>query len=230
VSRLFVTTVAASCVIGGAFLHGSAAHAQAATGKSAVNTAACTASDARPSDFRKRNQTSWLRWNYEDNWGAHTSPALDRLSKGELTRRVIYDLDWTLMRWPNHVPAMQGMVQYYLGGGLSYTFDPPECYFMRARRFAPDDISVLMQEAYFYSRKKDRSGAIAVYQEALKLDPNSTDVHYNMGLVYLDMNEPQKAVEHARLAYGNGYPLPGLKRRLERVGLWQQVVPAAANP
>jgi tetratricopeptide (TPR) repeat protein len=151
------------------------------------------------------------------------------LAKGEISRRVIYDLNWTLMRWPNHVPAMQGMVQYYLAGGVSYTFDPPECYFMRARRFAPDDISVLMQEAYFLSRKRERNRAIEVYEQALKLDPRSADVHYNMGLVYLDMNQPQKAVEHARLAYGSGYPLPGLRRKLERAGLWQQVVPPATT-
>ncbi|MCB1622990.1 MAG: tetratricopeptide repeat protein [Pseudomonadales bacterium] len=190
----------------------------------------CSPDDKTAHDFRSRNSSELLRWAYDDNWMAHASNALTRLSQGELTKRVMHDLDWTLHKWPNHVPAMQGMVQYFLAGGLSYNYDELGCYFTRARRFAPDDISVLLQEAYYYWRKSDYPRALAVYADALRIDPKSPDVHYNMGLVYFDQKDMAKALEHAQLAYSAGYPLPGLRNKLERAGQWKAPgPPTAAN-
>lgn len=46
----------------------------------------------------------------------------------------------------------------------------------------------------------------------------SAEINYFLGLLYADSGELDSAVEHARIAYQLGYPLPGLKLKLERSG------------
>jgi hypothetical protein len=48
--------------------------------------------------------------------------------------------------------------------------------------------------------------------------PNSAEVHYNFGLLYVATGELDLAVEHANRAYGLGFPLPGLRRMLANAG------------
>ena len=61
--------------------------------------------------------------------------------------------------------------------------------------------------------------AIKQYQIATKLDPNSAEAHYNLGLAYLAKKNNQAAFKQAKLAYQLGYPLPGLKNKLAAQGL-----------
>lgn len=46
----------------------------------------------------------------------------------------------------------------------------------------------------------------------------SSEIHYFLGLFYTDQKEYSTAVEHARKAYALGYPLPGLRQKLHRLG------------
>ena len=48
----------------------------------------------------------------------------------------------------------------------------------------------------------------------------SADIHYNLGLVYLKLGDHNDAAERAYQAYKLGYPLPGLRRQLKRLGYW----------
>jgi hypothetical protein len=45
-------------------------------------------------------------------------------------------------------------------------------------------------------------------------------VLYNLGLVLFDMKLYEDAKARAVAAYELGYPLPGLRRKLERIGKW----------
>jgi tetratricopeptide (TPR) repeat protein len=46
----------------------------------------------------------------------------------------------------------------------------------------------------------------------------SAEVHYSLGLLYLEEGDIGAAQEHARIAYSRGYPLPGLRRKLAAGG------------
>ena len=48
---------------------------------------------------------------------------------------------------------------------------------------------------------------------------SSAEVAYYLGLVSLDLGQKEAALEYARKAYGMGYPLPGLRRKLEAEGM-----------
>ncbi len=42
--------------------------------------------------------------------------------------------------------------------------------------------------------------AIGAFERALALNPRTPHVHYNLGLIYLERNDPQRAAEHFRSA------------------------------
>lgn len=180
-----------------------------------------------PSDYRLRDTTDVLRWSIDDNWTAHTGPAIKRIQSGEYSRRVMADLDFTLRRWPNHVPALQALVSYDLGGGKQYGFFPTECYFYRARKLYPNDAAVPLGEGYWHWKKGDKKAAEEAYLAALSVDPNSIESHYNLGLLYADQGQYDKARQHAWAAYGSGYALPGLRNKLARAGQWRDPPPSA---
>jgi len=60
----------------------------------------------------------------------------------------------------------------------------------------------------------------------LTLEPANANIHYNLGLVYLDLKDYPKAREHAQRAYDLGFSLTGLRKRLEAAGQWAPTQPA----
>lgn len=52
------------------------------------------------------------------------------------------------------------------------------------------------------------------YEEALRLAPESTEINYAAGLYYLEIGDLERAKASAEIAYGNGYPLPGLRKKI----------------
>jgi tetratricopeptide (TPR) repeat protein len=133
------------------------------------------------------------------------------------------DLDYTLRAFPNHHRALLAVVNYNLRrmddmyGKLART---ASCYFERALYFKPEDPTVHMIFGYYLSSVGDSARALEEYQTALELAPHSAEVHYNLGLLYADRGEYPQARDHAVRAYELGYPLPGLRAKLQRAGQW----------
>jgi Tfp pilus assembly protein PilF len=100
-----------------------------------------------------------------------------------------------------------------------------ECYYDRAVRFRPDDGTVRMLYGSFLARNGKPQEAIAQLEEAEQLLGDNANLHYNMGLVYLDLKNYDKALSHAQRAYQLGFNLPGLRRRLQAAGKWQEPQP-----
>lgn len=46
----------------------------------------------------------------------------------------------------------------------------------------------------------------------------SAEIHYFLGLILIDVGDIDGAAEHAQQAYALGYPLPGLREKLRRLG------------
>ena len=53
------------------------------------------------------------------------------------------------------------------------------------------------------------------------LSPEDYNTHYNLGLLYFDKKNFAKSKEHAKIAYDQGFPLPGLKNKLTKAGQWE---------
>lgn len=65
----------------------------------------------------------------------------------------------------------------------------------------------------------DQSAAVAALERGLNMvGEESASLHYALALNLLDISKIDDAEYHARRAYELGYPLPGLKRRLNELG------------
>jgi tetratricopeptide (TPR) repeat protein len=84
----------------------------------------------------------------------------------------------------------------------------------------------------YLAKKGDREQALVQYKNALELVPDFAEAHYNIALLYADMKRYDLANEHAQEAYNLGVPLPGLRKRLQDLGVWKPIAtesPAASE-
>ena len=143
------------------------------------------------------------------------------------------DISYTLVRFPNHYPALQAIVKLSLREKdvrpLSAHYSV-ECFFDRAMRFRPGDGVVRMLYANYLLKIKGRAEeALEQYQEAVKMQPENANINYNIGLLYLKKKNYEQSVAHAKKAYRLGFPLPGLRNKLKRAGKWDGTLDESAD-
>jgi tetratricopeptide (TPR) repeat protein len=82
-----------------------------------------------------------------------------------------------------------------------------------------------------YKQKKVKEARDVLVQGNEAVEGAAREIHYNLGLMELELGNKESAVKHARQAYALGHPLPGLQRKLEKAGLWkEEPVAGAQNP
>lgn len=163
----------------------------------------------------------------------HFSSAVESLIRGVAGGSPAGDLDYTLRAFPNHHRALISVKR--LGekskslrpAGLTYDV---ECYFERAIRFQPDDLIVRMLYATFLSGQGRNSEGIHQLDFAAQQAGDNPFTHYNLGLVYFDLKEYPKALQHAHKAAALGFAQTALKDQLVKVGKWSDAPRAVENP
>lgn len=147
----------------------------------------------------------------------HFTPEIEALQRGFTGGGPLPDLTYTLRAIPNHIRALEAIARYALSGRRMSESSIPnaDCYFVRAITFRPDDEAVHVVYANYLFKIGDWKKARAQYEEALRLAPDSADINYVAGLFFLATNDLARAKKLAAVAYGKGYPLPGLKRKIE---------------
>ena len=164
--------------------------------------------------------------------GAHFTPIVERLIRGKTATVPGPDIAYTLRAYPNHPRALHSMMNLSFTNktdkpeGSTYTM---ECWFDRAERFVPDDGTVQMIHGIYVLRKGDARGAIAKFKRSEELSGPNPNLHYNLGLAYFDLRDYDNALDRARSAYRLGFPLPGLRNKLQEVGKWQPVETPATS-
>ena len=162
----------------------------------------------------------------------HFNGEVFRLESGITAVDPTGDLDYTLRAFPNHHLALDAMARLHRERGAQKlpkaTYSLP-CYFDRARRMAPHDATVLNIEGVHYFAVGDLDAAETALKEGLTLSPQSPEIAYNLGLLYVRKGNYDGAMRYAQIAYDNGYPLPGLKKQLMDKGAWKNGVTAAKS-
>ena len=139
------------------------------------------------------------------------------------------DLDYTLRASPNHHRALISLARFgetkapVLGNARSV-----ECYFDRAMRFAPNDMVVRMIYASLLIRTARGPEALKQIDYVAQSAKDNPYTHYNLGLLYLEMKQHGKALEHAHAAMQLGLPRTELRDALKKAGKWTE--PQAAAP
>lgn len=156
--------------------------------------------------------------------GAHFLPFVENLRRGNTSTTPGADIDYTLRASPNHHRALFAMIRLAekekrdkpIGSRYSVS-----CWLDRAERFAPDDAMVKTLYGTYLLKKGKIDAAIEKLEAALGLAGDNANVHYNLGLAYLELKEYDKALASAHNAYRLGFQLPGLRGKLEKLGKWK---------
>lgn len=171
----------------------------------------------RPLDYNDPVDREWL----DVVERAHFTAEIEALIRGKNVP-LPGDIDYTLMQYPNHYRALHAMARWQLANRR-----PPDaeyltvdCYYQRAFTFRPKDPTLYMLYGIYLHKAGRLDDAWAAYQRAEAHGANSAEYHYNMGLLQIDRQDYEDARKHARIAYELGYPLPGLRNKLRRLGHW----------
>ena len=106
---------------------------------------------------------------------------------------------------------------------------PPECYFNRAKSFNPRDGVVSSIYGVYLHKRGKYEAALTEYQRAEEMNPDYAELIYNIGLLYLDLKKFDRAREYADRARALGYPLQGLRRRLNAAAVESDGVAVESN-
>jgi len=165
---------------------------------------------------------------------AHFTPEVEAGFRGKTSGPPGYDISYTLHAFPNHHRALISMAAI---GEKTKTDKPTgstypiECWFQRAVVFRPDDNIVRLVYANWLSRKMRLSEAESQLTFAANQAGDNAFTYHNIGLVYFDMKNYEKALVFAHKAYGMGLGTPTLKQQLVTVGkLTDTPTPVASEP
>lgn len=90
-----------------------------------------------------------------------------------------------------------------------------------AIRLAPSDPKPYLGLAIVLRGDKMLAEARSVLEQGLAAaGDEAVELHYNLGLICIELADFDCALRHAQVAYAEGYPFPGLKNRLADRGLW----------
>jgi tetratricopeptide (TPR) repeat protein len=151
----------------------------------------------------------------------HFNSNVENLIQGQ-SGKIVDDLEYTLRAFPNHPRALWAMARLHIREGMNklpgglYSI---ECWFDRALRMNPEDPTTRYIFGMYQHKVSDYQGALKNYQIALSLRDGQAEIHYNLGLLYLELDDIEAARTQAIEAYRLGYPLPGLNRKLKDKGI-----------
>jgi tetratricopeptide (TPR) repeat protein len=149
---------------------------------------------------------------------------VEQLIRGTTASNPLGDIKHTLRQLPNHHRALWALSRASRSTRWSSGTNPAEvrCFFQRAAHFNKNDPMVMFIHAMHLHQEREFAEAEQKYLQAGKLGLDTSEYHYNFGLLLFDKEDYAQAREHALKAYTLGYPLPALKRKLVDAGHWTE--------
>lgn len=117
------------------------------------------------------------------------------IRKGMLAPKIKTAFEKTVALDPKHLPAMEGLVQYYLQAPSMMGGDKAKALAMANKMKAVDKARGHMQVAGVYLAEKKTDMAEREYTELVKHDPNKWEYQVALGNFYLGTKQAQRAVD-----------------------------------
>jgi len=162
----------------------------------------------------------------------HFTPQVEELIKGQTSQNIGADIAYLLGRVPNHHRALLSLARLaerVKSDSIEGTAGKVDCYFQRALRFRPNDNTVRLIFATFLGKTSREQEASQQLETAAAAANDNPFTHYNIGLVYFDLKNYDRALTQARIAYKLGFGLPNLRDQLKSVGRWPEQSESSAN-
>lgn len=161
----------------------------------------------------------------------HFTPRV-RAALGGSTGSFGQDINYTLKAVPNHAVALVSLMQWVERAKLDQTPGmewPIECYFERATRFQPADTVVRGLYATFLGRRNRKADALRQLDIAVTHAGDRALSHHNIGLVYFELGEMEKALALAHKARALGMEDSALVALLKKNNRWRDAPEGAAS-
>ena len=208
-------------------------------------TAAClAASIALPAVAGAEKVCGSLEWNYGPYdyryatvhqrklvESAHFTPEAEQFVEAP-TGSLGADFKYTLSVFPNHPRALLAMERLAAkerrnpAGGAKYTV---ECFYERALRFKPDDHIPRLLYVSFLMRQNKLDEARTHLEYVASTTQDDAFAQFNVGMLYADMKDYDKALTQAHRVMGLGSDRRELRDRLTAVGRWVEPMAGAAS-
>jgi tetratricopeptide (TPR) repeat protein len=202
-ARCWLAALLGACTMTGA-------HAQSACGP--------ITSSYGPFDYRTQRAQLKIVEDYHFNAGVEAG------IRGQSAGTATGDISYLMNTSPNHHRGLMSILRIAERTksphppGLQYSV---ECYFERALRFQPDDTVVRAMYAQYLHTNRRMADARAQLDAAVGHAGDRGLSHYNLGLVYFDIGEYDRALAQAHKARSLGFDRADLEQRLKAAGKWK---------
>jgi len=172
-----------------------------------------------PFDYRRANKQ---QRDLVEN--AHFTRGVETLSRTK-TGTFGWDIGYTLRAFPNHHRALLTMQRLVANQKRNPSPDAVytiECYYERALRFRPDDHVVRLLYANFLIEGGKSDDATKQLDYVSQAAADSPFTQFNVGMLYFDMKNYDRALEQAHKAAALGFNRPDLRDRLSKIGRWAE--------
>ena len=195
----------------------------------AQNTSACGSLENHygPFDYRKANKQ---QLSLVEN--VHFTPSIENLIKDH-DNPFANDISYTLRVFPNHHRALitlQRLADREKTDTPAHAQWSMACYYERAIRFQPNDYIARMLFAGYLIKKSRPAEATQQLDESIRLAEDNPFTHFNVGLVFLDMKNYDRALVQAHRAAALGFTRTELKDRLVEAGKWVEPPASTIEP
>ena len=157
---------------------------------------------------------------------AHFTPRIEQLQRGE--RVLGDDISYTLSVFPNHHRALMAITRLSEREKTDKpekSYNTVDCWYDRAVRYRPDDTVVRVLYAQFLGKQRRPDDANRQLDAALPFAGDNPFSHYNIGLMYYELGNHEKALVQAHKAMELGLTKPDLSNVLKRDGKWREPTP-----
>ena len=159
---------------------------------------------------------------------AHFTPRIEQLQALHGARVLSADMSYTLDVFPNHHRALMAITRLAERDGTdkpqmsNHTID---CWYDRAVRFRPDDTVVRVLYAQYLGKRKLTDQANDQLNVAVTHAKDNPFSHYNIGVMYFQLGNHERALQQAHKAIALGMTRPELPDMLKREGKWREPTP-----
>jgi tetratricopeptide (TPR) repeat protein len=146
----------------------------------------------------------------------------DKHERGEYLKYAMENAMYSYVRTPSSSPVfIQQTTNLALIENALGHADSAISYAGKGVEAQPQSAEAYVALAYVYSQMKKKEEARDVLVKGnTAVEGKSAEIHYNLGLIELELGNTESAVAQAKEAYALGHPLPGLRRKLIQAKVW----------